>query len=113
MDLVIIRWPRKGQDEEQVSVLFGRCQHRGALMADGHGDGDNLICGLHNRDYDYRTGVSSYNPAERLQRFSTWIEKSAQQLNNFYRASTELMQVMTRACGHDDLGKFCIDDLTT
>lgn len=94
-------------------MLFGRCQHRGALMADGHGDGDNLICGLHNRDYDYRTGVRSYNPAERLQRFSTWIEKSAQQLNNFYRASTELMQVMTRACGHDDLGKFCIDDLTT
>ena len=41
------------------------------------------------------------------------IDKSAQQLNNFFRAATELMQVMARACGHDHLNKFCIDDLTT
>ncbi len=41
------------------------------------------------------------------------IEKGAGQLNNFFRASTELMQVMARACGHDHLSKFCIDDLTT
>jgi glutamate synthase domain-containing protein 2 len=41
------------------------------------------------------------------------IEKAAEQLNNFFRASTELMQVMARACGHDHLIKFCIDDLTT
>jgi len=41
------------------------------------------------------------------------IEKGAEQLNNFFRASTELMQVMARACGHDHLDKFCVDDLTT
>ena len=41
------------------------------------------------------------------------VEKGAGQLNNFFRASTELMQVMARACGHDHLNKFCIDDLTT
>ena len=41
------------------------------------------------------------------------IDKGAQQLNNFLRASTELMQVMARACGHDHLNQFCIDDLTT
>jgi glutamate synthase domain-containing protein 2 len=41
------------------------------------------------------------------------IDQGAEQLNNFLRASTELMQVMARACGHDHLGKFCIDDLTT
>jgi glutamate synthase domain-containing protein 2 len=41
------------------------------------------------------------------------IETGAQQLNNFFRASTELMQVMARACSHDHLNKFCIDDLTT
>jgi glutamate synthase domain-containing protein 2 len=41
------------------------------------------------------------------------IEKGAEQLNNFFCASTELMQVMARACGHDHLNKFCIDDLTT
>ena len=32
VDLVIVRW----KDEEQVSVMYGRCLHRGALMADGH-----------------------------------------------------------------------------
>ena len=41
------------------------------------------------------------------------IEKGAEQLNNFFRAATELMQVMARACGHDHLNRFCIDDLTT
>jgi glutamate synthase domain-containing protein 2 len=34
------------------------------------------------------------------------IEKGAEQLNNFFRASTELMQVMARACGHDRLSGF-------
>ena len=70
VDLVVIRWP----DQAQVSVLFGRCLHRGALLSDGCIRGDNLICGLHNWDYSYRTGVSSYNPSERLQRFTSWIE---------------------------------------
>ncbi len=41
------------------------------------------------------------------------IDKGAQQLDNFFRASTELMKVMARGCGHDHLNKFCIDDLTT
>jgi methylamine---glutamate N-methyltransferase subunit C len=41
------------------------------------------------------------------------IEKSAQQLANFFNASVELMQVMARACGHDHLSKFSLDDLTT
>ncbi len=41
------------------------------------------------------------------------IEKGAGQLSNFFHASSELMQVMARACGHDHLNKFCIDDLTT
>ena len=41
------------------------------------------------------------------------IENSAHRLKNFFQASTELMQVMARACGHDDLGKFNKDDLAT
>lgn len=69
VDLVIVR-----SESEQVSVLYGRCLHRGALMADGHIEGENLICGLHNWDYSYKTGVSSYNPAERLHLFSSWLE---------------------------------------
>ena len=32
VDLVVIRW----KDEDGVSVLYGRCAHRGALMSDGY-----------------------------------------------------------------------------
>jgi glutamate synthase domain-containing protein 2/nitrite reductase/ring-hydroxylating ferredoxin subunit len=70
VDLVIVRWP----DTEQVSVLYGRCLHRGALMHDGHVDGENLVCGLHNWDYNFETGVSSYDSTERLHRFTSWID---------------------------------------
>ncbi|WP_290368506.1 FMN-binding glutamate synthase family protein [Sinobacterium norvegicum] len=41
------------------------------------------------------------------------VDKSAQQLANFFQASTELMQVMARACGHNSLAKFTQDDLAT
>ncbi len=68
VDLVVIRY------DDQVSVLYGRCAHRGALMADGHIDGDNIICGLHGWDYRFDTGVSEYNNAETLPRFKSWIE---------------------------------------
>ena len=68
VDLVLIRY---GDD---VSVLYGRCLHRGALLADGHIDGHNLICGVHDWDYRYDTGVSEYNNAERLEKFNAWIE---------------------------------------
>jgi glutamate synthase domain-containing protein 2 len=71
VDLVIVRW----EDNEGVSVMYGRCLHRGALMSDGHVKGDNLICGLHDWDYGYKTGVSSYNPEESLHRFSSWVEE--------------------------------------
>ena len=39
VDLVIVR------HDDDVTVLYGRCLHRGALMADGHVSGDDLICG--------------------------------------------------------------------
>ena len=41
------------------------------------------------------------------------IESSAIQLKNFFDALVELMQVIARACGHDHLSGFNIDDLTT
>ncbi len=77
VDLVVIRW----REQDEVSVLYGRCLHRGALLSDGCINGDNLICGLHNWDYSYRTGVSSYNPSERLQRFSSWLQDGQVQVD--------------------------------
>ncbi len=41
------------------------------------------------------------------------VDRSATHLHNFLAASVELMQVMARACGHDDLSKFNRNDLAT
>ncbi|PKG57287.1 glutamate synthase-related protein [Shewanella sp. GutDb-MelDb] len=41
------------------------------------------------------------------------VTKASKQLQNFFEASVELMQVMSRACGHDDLNKFNQHDLAT
>ncbi len=41
------------------------------------------------------------------------IESSAKQLQKFLDASTELMKVMARACGHRSLSQFNKDDLAT
>jgi glutamate synthase domain-containing protein 2 len=41
------------------------------------------------------------------------IELSARRLENYFKATVELMQVMARACSHDHLDQFCIDDLST
>jgi glutamate synthase domain-containing protein 2 len=67
-DLVLIRYG------DQVSVLYGRCQHRGALMSDGAIVGDDIICGLHQWDYRYDTGVSAYNNSEKLHKFQEIIK---------------------------------------
>jgi glutamate synthase domain-containing protein 2 len=68
VDLVIVRY------DDQVSVLYGRCLHRGALMADGVIDGANLICGVHKWDYRYDTGVSEYANNEALTKFKAWVD---------------------------------------
>lgn len=41
------------------------------------------------------------------------VDVAAQRLANFFAASTELMQVMARACGHDHLNKFSNGDLAS
>ncbi|HMB59966.1 MAG TPA: glutamate synthase-related protein [Xanthomonadales bacterium] len=68
VDLVIIRF------DEDVSVLYGRCAHRGALMADGHVSGENLICGVHGWDYRLDSGISEYNNNESLPKFNSWLK---------------------------------------
>ena len=71
VDLVVIR------ADDKVSVLYGRCLHRGALLSDGHIEGDNLICGVHGWDYRFDTGISEYKNEEALHRFNAWIDTEA------------------------------------
>ena len=71
VDIVLIR---KG---ESVSALSGRCPHRGALLGDGHVEGDLLVCGVHGWRYDAETGVSPVNPAVALTKFPAWVSDGA------------------------------------
>ena len=68
VDLVVVRM------DDAVSVLYGRCAHRGALMADGYIQGDNIVCGVHYWDYRVDTGVSAYNNRETLPKFNAWLD---------------------------------------
>ena len=68
VDLVIVR------TDDEITVLYGRCLHRGALMSDGHVTGQDLICGVHGWDYRITTGISAYNNDERLRVFSSWVQ---------------------------------------
>lgn len=68
VDLVVVRF------DEEVSVFYGRCLHRGALMSDGFVRGNNLICGLHDWDYRLDSGVSEYANDEALPKFKSWLE---------------------------------------
>ena len=74
VDLVLVRF------DDSVSALYGRCLHRGALLSDGHVDGDNLICGLHGWDYRVDTGVSEYNNEEALARFPARVDTAGDQV---------------------------------
>ncbi|ABD56038.1 glutamate synthase-related protein [Jannaschia sp. CCS1] len=67
VDLVVVRW------DDEVSVFYGRCLHRGALMSDGHVRGKNLICGVHDWDYRLESGVSEYANEEVLPKFDCII----------------------------------------
>lgn len=71
VDLVIVR------DGNSLSVFYGRCLHRGALMSDGHLEGEDVICGVHGWDYRIATGVSAYNNSEALKKFTAWVKDDA------------------------------------
>ena len=84
LDLVVVKYGKK------VSVLYGRCLHRGALMSDGYVEGENLICGLHGWDYRYDTGVSEYNNKEVLHKFharikDNWVWIDEDEINEYVK----------------------------
>ncbi len=71
VDLILVR------SDDQLSVLYGRCLHRGALLADGSVVGDDLVCGVHGWDFRVDTGISAYNRQEVLHKFNSWVDEGA------------------------------------
>ncbi len=41
------------------------------------------------------------------------FESSAKQLANYFTATNDLVKVVARACGHNDIAKFNFNDLST
>jgi glutamate synthase domain-containing protein 2 len=41
------------------------------------------------------------------------IDQSAKQLSNFFLATRDLIKVVARSCGHNDVSKFNANDLST
>ncbi|WP_080505839.1 Rieske (2Fe-2S) protein [Halomicrobium katesii] len=68
VDLVVVRY------DGEVSVLYGRCLHRGVLLGDGHVEGDDIICGVHGWDYRVDSGISEYDNSEVLETFTAWVD---------------------------------------
>lgn len=62
-------------------ALENTCPHRGGQLGDGKLDGCNLICPLHGWDFDVRTGISRYNPADRVPAFPVRVENGAVQID--------------------------------
>ncbi|OLS28459.1 MAG: Glutamate synthase [NADPH] large chain [Candidatus Heimdallarchaeota archaeon LC_2] len=88
-DLVVIKFGG------QISVLYGRCLHRGALLADGKIEGKNLICGVHGWDYQFKTGVSEYNKDEVLRKFNSWVKDNVVWVDQVEIESFELENPQT------------------
>ena len=47
-------------------ALDNQCVHRNGQLGDGHMEGANVICPLHQWDYDVRTGISRYEAKEKV-----------------------------------------------
>jgi nitrite reductase/ring-hydroxylating ferredoxin subunit len=71
IDLVVVRVG------DAVHVLYGRCPHRGAPMADGCLEGDKLVCKAHGWDFRLDTGASDGVDDERLQPFTAHVDPAA------------------------------------
>ena len=74
VDLVVVRVG------DEVHVLYGRCPHRGAPMAEGCLAGGTLTCKAHGWDFRVDTGESPGFEGERLARFTAHVDREADEV---------------------------------
>lgn len=63
VDLIVLRV------DDNLSVLLGRCPHRGGRLEKGRIEGDHLICPYHGWDFQVQSGQSTCLPGEAIERF--------------------------------------------
>ena len=119
-ELGLVEMTRKRTRQSLVRTLYEPC-----FFCDGTGmlQSKETVCHeifrQMRRERDSLPGykiVISAHPAvcdmlEREERAS--VDEAARRLERYLRASVELMQVMARACGHNHLSQFSVDDLAT
>ena len=59
--------------EGEVYVLEDRCPHREGQLSRGHVSNGEAICPLHGWNFDLKTGVSPYNPNDRIATYACEI----------------------------------------
>lgn len=60
--------------EGDFYALDNTCVHRQGKLGDGHMDGANVICPLHQWDYDVKTGISRWNNQEQVKVYPVKVE---------------------------------------
>ncbi|MEM9953524.1 MAG: glutamate synthase-related protein [Chloroflexota bacterium] len=60
--------------EDDFYALDNTCVHRQGKLGDGWMDGANVICPLHQWDYDVRTGVSRWNSKETVATYPVKVD---------------------------------------
>ncbi len=67
--------------EGRFYALDNTCVHRGGQLGDGWMDGPNVICPLHQWDYDVKTGISRYNPKEFINTYPVRVSGESVQID--------------------------------
>lgn len=56
-------------------AIENRCPHRGGQLADGTLFNTTVVCPLHAWDFDVRSGVSDYNPKDKVATYTVKVEE--------------------------------------
>ena len=70
------------QYEGEFYALNNRCPHRGGQLGDGTLVGSDLICPLHQWDFDVRTGISRYDTQDRVETYPVTVKDGKVFLND-------------------------------
>ena len=69
------------RDGDTVFGLGNLCPHRGGQIGDGHVEDGKAICPLHSWDFDLRTGISPFNPADMLPTYPVRVRAGAVEID--------------------------------
>jgi len=67
--------------EGKFYAFENTCPHRQGQLADGKLNGYTIVCPLHFWDFDIRSGISEYNPRDKVEVFEIRVEEDKVQVN--------------------------------